>query len=200
MAANSSTYKTSAAEFCKRAVALYKLKIFPRMGAEFAAKLYSSAIEAGARISALGDITDAECKLSVASDAIVKLGEVVFACNAMAEGGFYTAQEVSPVCTYAEKLTAALVKLTESLRQKISPIHGESRVKPKRREAKPAPAAVIAERTSEEILKEAEEEMNMAGGDAAQVTQIQPEEAVPVIQSGDNSDPDGFNAPFKNNE
>ena len=108
MSKRESNYKASATEFGKRLTALYKLKVFPRLGKEFAEQLFKSGIAAGANISALGSISDAASKVRVATDAIVKLNETAFAAQVMVEGGFYTAEQIAPLKAYIEKLIEAL--------------------------------------------------------------------------------------------
>lgn len=162
--ADSSNYKVSAAEFGKRVMALYKSKIFPRSGAEFAADFTQSAVSAGARISSLGDLTDTESKLGVAVDAIVKLNEVNFIVQTMTEGGFYTASETRPLREYIDKLIEALRKLVDTLRRKRAAerIRAQRKAAAARSEAAKTaktPAAVKDETPAEEKSeKEAEPE------------------------------------------
>ena len=186
--ANSSNYKASATEFCKRMTALYKLKIFPRMGSEFADKLYKSGVEAGAHILALGDLGDAENKLKVGCDAIVKLNEVAFAMQLMVEGGFYTADETAPLCAYTEKLIEAISKLIASIKERQAAHRAAM-------EKSQAYRNGVVVRSSAEIFKEAQEEakklqdeQNYDEGD---------ESAAADSDSDDFSGGDGFSEPYK---
>ena len=118
MSKRESNYKASATEFGKRLTALYKLKVFPRMGKEFAEKLFKSGITAGANISALVSISDAASKVRVAPAAIVNLHETAFAAQVMVEGGFYTAEQIAPLNAYIEKLTEALSGLVSAVKER----------------------------------------------------------------------------------
>lgn len=207
MAANGSNYKASATEFGKRLTALYKIKIFPRMGSEFADKLFKSAVEAGANISALGDLSDADSKVKVACDAIVKLNEVAFAVQIMVEGGFYTADEVAPLSAYIEKLVEALSKLVASIKARQSANGNVRPVQSKRHfviEQKPVVHSKVIVRSSDEILKEAQAEMDKAQANKAEDVKVEgaaasvTAETPQAKQSGGNGDPDGLNAPYNN--
>ena len=118
MSKRASNYKASATEFGKRLTALYKLKVFPRLGKELFEQLYKSGVAAGANISALSSISDAASKLRVATDAIVDLNETAFAAQLMVEGGFYTAEQTAPLIDYIEKLVEALSGLVSAVKER----------------------------------------------------------------------------------
>ena len=201
MATNESNYKTSATEFGKRLTALYRLKIFPRLGNEFADKLYKSGIEAGANILALGNLSDADSKLKVGRDAIVKLNEVAFALQVMVEGGFYTADETVPVSNYIEKLIEALSKLIASIKERQAASEKMHNAQASRRvviEQKPVVKSKVVIRSSEEILKEAEEEYEAAHGETAAAQDSKTENN---SENGEaKSAGDGFGEPYKANK
>lgn len=201
MATNESNYKTSATEFGKRLTALYRLKIFPRLGNEFADKLYKSGIEAGANILALGNLSDADSKLKVGRDAIVKLNEVAFALQVMVEGGFYTADETVPVSNYIEKLIEALSKLIASIKERQAASEKMHNAQASRRvviEQKPVVKSKVVIRSSEEILKEAEEEYEAAHGETAAAEDGAEEKK--SENGGAKSAADGFGEPYKANK
>ena len=190
MAKRTSNYKASAAEFGKRLTALYKLKMFPRAGKEFAEGLFKSGIEAGANISALSSISDAESKIRVAPDAIVRLNETAFAAQMMVEGGFYNADQIAPLNAYIEKLIEALSGLISAIKERTAS------AKPRRArtqrvivEQKPVVKRRVIVRGTEELPS------------ANQVEQI--EEVKNVIDipedtaSAETSDPDGFGTIYK---
>ena len=197
--ANGSNYKTSATEFCKRLTTLYKLRIFPRMGSQFADKMCSAGVEAGANICALATLSDAESKLKVAREAIVKLNEVAFAAQIMVEGGYYTEEECAPLNAYIEKLIEALSNLVASIKQRQAASEVRP-VRPQRRlviEQQPVIKKKVTVRTPEEILREAQAEADKKGdkkpdGAAAAGSKAD------IKPSGDSGDPDGFNAPAEN--
>ena len=196
MATNESNYKTSATEFGKRLTALYRLKIFPRLGNEFADKLYKSGIEAGANILTLGNLSDADSKLKVGCDAIVKLNEVAFAMQVMVEGGFYTPDEVAPVNAYVEKLIEALGKLIASIKERQVASEKARYAQAQRRvviEQKPVVKSKVVIRSSDEILKEAEEEYEAAHNETA-ATEDNAEEDKSAKAA------DGFGEPYKSNK
>lgn len=189
MAKRESNYKASAAEFGKRLTALYKLKIFPRLGRELAEKLFVSGVEAGANISALSSISDAGNKVRVATDAIVKLNETAFAAEVMVEGKFYTADQVAPLTVYVDKLIEALGKLVSSVKVRQTEVEKPRRPRTQRVvvEQKPVVKRKVIVRTADEILKE------------AQMEQANSPVPVPEIEntvSAGSADPDGFNAPY----
>lgn len=189
----SSNYKASATEFCKRMSALYRLKIFPRMGSELADKLYKSGVEAGAHILALGDLNDADSKLKVGCDAIVKLNEVAFAMQLMVEGGFYAADETAPLQNYVEKLIDAISKLIASIKERQAAHRAAM-------EKNNAYRNSVVVRSSAEIFKEAQEEAkNLQDWEEYE----EQDETATADSDSDNSsskaDKDGFSEPYKGN-
>lgn len=193
MAKNASNYKSSATEFGKRLTALYKLKVFPRLGREFAEELFKSGVQAGANVSALSSIADAENKVRVATDAIVKLNETAFAAQVMVEGGYYTEDQTAPLTVYVDKLIEALGKLIDSIKARQS--GGDKPRRPVQHrvvvEQKPVVKRRVIVRSAEELSKETEEKNNSEEKTEVDTT------ALVVVPDSDNSDPDGFNAPYK---
>lgn len=187
MAKRTSNYKASAAEFGKRLTALYKLKMFPRAGKEFAEGLFKSGLEAGANISALSSISDADNKIRVATDAIVKLNETAFAAQMMVEGGFYNADQIAPLNAYVEKLIEALSGLISAIKERTAS------VKPRR----PRTQRVIVEQkpvVKRRVIVRGNEELS---------SENQIEEVKNVIDIPDDTasvataDPDGFGTIYK---
>ena len=192
MAKKASNYKSSATEFGKRLTALYKLKIFPRLGREFAEKLFKSGIEAGAGISALSSIADAENKVRVATDAIVKLNETAFAAQMMVQGGFYTYDQTAPLTVYIDKLIEALNKLISSVKVRQAGGDKTRRTSTRHRvvvEQKPVVKRRVIVRSAEDIPNDAPI--------AAPNPEVKAEDKPEFAHSGDITDPDGFNAIYK---
>lgn len=189
MAKQTSNYKASATEFGKRLSELYKLKFFPRMGKEFADQLYASGVEAGAKISALSYISDAENKIRVASDAIVKLSQTAFALEMLVNGGYYTQEQTASLSEYIEKLIAALKGLVSSVK-----VHREGGERVKR--AAPVERQIVVKQ--QPVVKR---KVIFHSADGSVKTKIADEEvaAKPTVSEKDiviSDDDDGFNAPY----
>ncbi len=179
-----SNYKASAAEFGKRLTALYKLKFFPRLGKEFADELFKSGVEAGAKISALSNISDAGNKIRVATDALVTLNQVAFAAQVMVEGGFYTAEQTAPVNAYIEKLIDALSGLISSV--KVRQTGGDGRRMQHRIVVEQKP--VVKRRVIVNAPQDDNTEATYTNGQQTSMTLD-----IPTVTSDMD---DGFNAPY----
>ncbi len=197
MSKRSSNYKSSAAEFGRRLTALYKIKIFPRMGKEFAEELFKAGIEAGAKIRALSSISDAGNKIRVATDAIVMLNQTAFAAQVMVDGCFYTAEQIAPVNAYIEKLIDALSGLIASVKVRQS---GEDRPrKPRNQRIIVEQKPVVRRRVIVNSAEDIPDEPSYTNGEQTSMPlDIPASEDVPVsdTDTGD-YDPDGFSAPYK---
>lgn len=197
MSKRASNYKSSAAEFGRRLTALYKLKIFPRMGKEFAEELFRAGIGAGAEIRALSSIKDAGNKIRVATDAIVLLNQTAFAAQVMVDGGFYTAEQIAPVNAYIEKLIDALSGLIASVKVRQS---GEDRPGKTRNqriivEQKPVVRRKVLVNSSQNIP---DEPTYTKGEQTSMPLDVPASEDVAFSDTGTNDyDPDGFSEPYK---
>ena len=188
--ASTSNYRASAKEFGTRLTALYKLKIFPRLGKEFAEELFKAGVDVGACINALSCISDAATKLTVATNALVALHKVEYTISLMLEGGFYTEAETDPLSVYVEKLIEALSELVSSIKVR------QERVAAPYPYSAPAHKVVIKQPPVVKRSVVVHPAGEKPAPEPARNVPAEPE-IPPVIVSGGENDPDGFSAPYK---
>lgn len=107
-------FKDDSAEFGKKLIKLYGLKIFPRMGKVFADMLFQTGVEAGALLSSLEDVFDYGTRATIATQATVKLNQIAYTLGIMKEAGYYTADDV-------KELEESLEDLVQNVRPLLTP-------------------------------------------------------------------------------
>lgn len=107
------SYAQAADELGKRLIALYNVRVFPRIGKVFADTLFQTGVEAGSYITSLADIVDMDSKVEVANKAVVKLNQTVYVLNVMKSAGYYTEAQAAPTAEYINGLLKAVKGLLQ---------------------------------------------------------------------------------------
>ena len=90
-------YKDDSAEFGKKLLKLYGLKIFPRMGKIFADMLFQAGVEAGSYLCSLDDVFEYGARANLATQATIKLNQMAYILGIMKEAAYYTQEEVAEI-------------------------------------------------------------------------------------------------------
>ncbi len=107
------SYAQAADELGKRLIALYNVRVFPRIGKVFADTLFQTGVEAGSYITSLADIVDIDAKVEAANKAVLKLNQTVYVLNVMKRAGYYTEAQAAPTAEYINGLLKAVKSLLQ---------------------------------------------------------------------------------------
>lgn len=144
-------------------VKLYRSKSFTRSGKVLSDQLFQTAVDAGAYLAAIGDLSDRTIKINTANEAVIKLDKTLYILKTMCEVDLYSSSQIAPLSDFIVEVITALKELLSkapSTKRKINimpPAGQKPEEKPALYNNTPAKAVYIPEESGakqEESLPE----------------------------------------------